>query len=255
MSASALLRTSVANAASISLLSLAWTRSIATAMMDAAAVISLVAVWAFALLGLNSSPTRRGNKLPQQTEMLRPQFGEKEVRAGRIAARSGNARDEAERYWIIGRTEYDRNIRRCAFSRECWKTGGRDDRGHLAAHQFFRHQRQPIVLPLGETVIDRHVAALDVPDLVQALPQRIQLGRRRRLRSRAQIGDHRHHRLLRARCERPGDGRAADQRYELAPFHRDDPKPKDYAEYSRSRPCIAAKLPRLCPSWGQKPLK
>jgi hypothetical protein len=42
---------------------------------------------------------------------------------------------------------------------------------------------------------------------------------------------------------------AAQQCDELAPLHRADPKPKDHAEYSRSRPCIAAKAARSCPSW------
>jgi hypothetical protein len=31
--------------------------------------------------------------------------------------------------------------------------------------------------------------------------------------------DHRHRRLLRTRCERPGDRRAANKRYEIAPSH------------------------------------
>src|SRR5262249_561403 len=36
---------------------------------------------------------------------------------------------------------------------------------------------------------------------------------------------------------------------ELAPLHLDDPKPKDHAESSRSKPCIAAKATCLCPVW------
>src|SRR5262245_23015087 len=43
--------------------------------------------------------------------------------------------------------------------------------------------------------------------------------------------------------------RAAEQRDELAPLHRADPKPKDHGEYSRSGPCIAAKAARSCPLW------
>ena len=64
-----------------------------------------------------SDPRRRGNKLPQQTQLLRPQVGEKEVHAGRIAAGSGKARDEAEFDWIICRGEYDRNVRGRGFGR------------------------------------------------------------------------------------------------------------------------------------------
>src|SRR6516225_5066369 len=41
--------------------------------------------------------------------------------------------------------------------------------------------------------------------------------------------------------------RAAEQANELAPLHLDDSEPKDYAEYSRSKPWIAAKAGRSCP--------
>jgi hypothetical protein len=47
-------------------------------------------------------------------------------------------------------------------------------------------------------------------------------------------------------CKRRG-GVAAEQANELAPLHLDDPRPKDYAEYSRSKPRIAAKAGRSCP--------
>src|SRR5262249_29008997 len=47
-------------------------------------------------------------------------------------------------------------------------------------------------------------------------------------------------------CKRRG-GVAAEQANELGPLHLDDSKPKDHAEYSRSKPCIAAKAGRSCP--------
>src|SRR5262245_49145968 len=49
--------------------------------------------------------------------------------------------------------------------------------------------------------------------------------------------------------QKRGDG-AAEQANELAPLHLDDPK--DYAEYSRSAPCIAAKAGTLLSALGQK---
>src|SRR5215813_2016971 len=52
-------------------------------------------------------------------------------------------------------------------------------------------------------------------------------------------------------CKRRGRV-AAEQANELAPLHLDDPKPKDYAEYSRSKPCIAAKAGTLLSALGQK---
>src|SRR5262249_55594899 len=77
-------------------------------------------------------------------------------------------------------------------------------------HQFLRHYRQPIVLPLGKAIIDRQVAALDVAGFGQTQSQRRQLVRNRRGRTRAEI--------LRMRRER-ARRRAAEQRHELAPFH------------------------------------
>jgi len=61
--------------------------------------------------------------------------------------------------------------------------------------------------------------------------------------------DDRRRRLLRARSERPRASGAAEQRYELAPLHRADPKPKDHGEYSRSRQCTAAKAACSSPLW------
>src|SRR5215831_10361712 len=48
-------------------------------------------------------------------------------------------------------------------------------------------------------------------------------------------------RALRPRRERPRHRRAADQRDELAPLHRANPKIQGSWQYSRSRRCIAAK--------------
>src|SRR5262245_31202442 len=50
--------------------------------------------------------------------------------------------------------------------------------------------------------------------------------------------------LCRRGWRRPRGRRAADERKELAPLHRADPKPNDHWEYSRSGPCIAAKAAR-----------
>ena len=65
------------------------------------------------------------------------------------------------------------------------------------------------------------------------------------------MGDRRRTRLalLRLRRERPHSRSAAEERNKFAAFHRDDLKPKDRAEYSKSRPCIAAKVACSCPLW------
>ena len=45
----------------------------------------------------------------------------------------------------------------------------RDDHGDLSANQIGRQRRQPIDLILGPAVFDRHVLALDIAGLLQAL--------------------------------------------------------------------------------------
>jgi hypothetical protein len=54
-------------------------------------------------------------------------------------------------------------------------------------------------------------------------------------------------RLLRARPERLDDRSAAEQRDEVAPFHRLTPRPTVTDKYSRSGWCIAAKAVHSCP--------
>src|SRR5262245_2379088 len=66
-------------------------------------------------------------------------------------------------------------------------------------------------------VFDRHVLALDVAGVFEALAKSAQAIRQRVRRPAVEQPDHRHRRLLRPRCQRPGDCRAAEQRDELAP--------------------------------------
>src|SRR5262249_42384056 len=54
--------------------------------------------------------------------------------------------------------------------------------------------------------------------------------------------------LLRVRRQRPYRC-TAEERNELPPLHRANPKPNDYGEYSRSGACIAAKAGRPFPLW------
>ena len=57
---------------------------------------------------------------------------------------------------------------------------GRGDHGDLSANQFGRQRRQPIDLILGPAVFDRHVLALDIAGLLQALAKSAQSGPRTR---------------------------------------------------------------------------
>ena len=55
----------------------------------------------------------------------------------------------------------------------------RRDHGDLSANQFGRQRRQPVELILGPAVIDRHVLALDIAGVFQALAKCAQLVRHR----------------------------------------------------------------------------
>src|SRR5439155_991216 len=68
-------------------------------------------------------------------------------------------------------------------------------------------------------VFDRNVLALDEASFFQALAERGDEVRGFGERRAAEKPDHRHHRLLRTRRERPRYGGAAEQRDELAAFH------------------------------------
>src|SRR5262245_40129367 len=141
MSASALLRTSVANAESIPLLSLAWTASIAHAMDAAAAVTSLLLAWAFVLSVLNSSPIRApvGTSSLSRPRCFAPSSDRKKCTP--VALPPGRAM-LATRPSVTGSSIELNTIGMFAVAPLAATAAvleGRDDRGHLAAHQFFRH--------------------------------------------------------------------------------------------------------------------
>ena len=77
------------------------------------------------------------------------------------------------------------------------------DHGDLPANQIGRQRRQPIELILGPAVFDRHVLALDIAGVFEALTKSAQTLRVAVGRYGAEESDHRHRRLLRARRERP----------------------------------------------------
>jgi hypothetical protein len=70
---------------------------------------------------------------------------------------------------------------------------------------------------IGRRGLDHHIAAFDEAGFGQTLLEHPEQVSNRR--ADAEISDHRHGCLLRARCERPSGHRAAEQRYELATSH------------------------------------
>ena len=71
---------------------------------------------------------------------------------------------------------------------------------------------QPIVATLRPARLDHHVVAFHEANFTQTLSERDEERPIRLGRLTAQNSDHRHRRLLRARCERPRGRRAAKQR-------------------------------------------
>src|SRR5262249_46345856 len=72
---------------------------------------------------------------------------------------------------------------------------------------------------LGPAVFDRHVPALDVTGIAEALAERGRLGSEPDRRFAIEEPDHLHRRLLRARRKRPRGHCAAEERDEGAPSH------------------------------------
>src|SRR5262249_23870135 len=137
-----------------------------------------------------------------------------------VATRSVDAGNETKFDRVTANREDDRNGRRCGFGRERRRGAlDRNDRGYFAANQISRQRKQSVQLTLGPAVLHCDIAAFDVAGFVETLPDRVELAGSFTVRA-AEQADHRHRRLLRARRERLGGCRAAEQRYELAaPYH------------------------------------
>src|SRR6516164_11103033 len=137
-----------------------------------------------------------------------------------IAARPIEARNKPELHGVRGDAEDDRDRRRCRLGCECRSgTSGRNDYRYLPANQFGRQLRQPVVLLICPAIFDRHVLALDIAGVLEALAECAHTVRKRVRRCTAEEPDHRHGRLLCTRRERPRCRRAAEQRDEVTAFH------------------------------------
>src|SRR6516162_5234556 len=206
-------RTKVANASLISRLVLALRTWICNPTARAAGSRSLNVVSVFkTLAGLTSTATRAAQPLRRQL------IGEK-IDPRQIAARPIEAGDEAQPDRVFADAEGDRDRRRCRLGCECRSgTSGRNDYCYLPVNQFGCQLRQPLELTLSPAIFDRHVLALDIAGVLEALAECAHTVRKRVRRCTAEEPDHRHGRLLRARRERPR-GRRAEQRDEIASDH------------------------------------
>ena len=101
-----------------------------------------------------------------------------------VAARPGEAGDETKPDRVFADGEDDGDRRGCRLGRQRRiGTSGRGDHGDLSANQFGRQRRQSIDLILGPAVFDRHVLALDIAGVFEALAECAQTVRDRVRRS------------------------------------------------------------------------
>ena len=126
------------------------------------------------------------------------------IDACQVAARPGEAGDKTKPDRVFGDGEDDGDRRGCRLGRQRHsRASERGDHSDLPANQIGRQLRQSIELILGPAVHDRHVLALDIAGLFQALAKSAQTVRVRVRRCGVEEPDHWHRRLLRARRERP----------------------------------------------------
>jgi hypothetical protein len=106
----------------------------------------------------------------------------KEVHAGGVAARSIEARYQAELDWVTAHAKHDRDRRSGSLShdRGVGRTGS-SDHPHAAANEIGRQLRQAIVLAFRPPILYRQILALDVSGVsaVAAPPSSVNPPRRR----------------------------------------------------------------------------
>jgi hypothetical protein len=144
------------------------------------------------------------DQLTQQFQPLRHQFDSEKHHARNVALWAVEAGNKAFTNGVRSDNEDDWNRRGCRPCRPCHEqaAGGRYY-GHLPLHQFNCQRRYSITSTLGPAIVDADVAVLDIADFAQAPPERGNEVRELTGRFHAEKPNHRHRRLLRARCERP----------------------------------------------------
>jgi hypothetical protein len=104
-----------------------------------------------------------GYQLTQELQALCRQLRIEKINPCQIAARPGQAGDQAKPDRVFGGGEDDGDGRGCRFGCQHRSvTSGRGDHCDLSANQFGRERRKPVDLILRKAVFDRHVLALDI---------------------------------------------------------------------------------------------
>jgi hypothetical protein len=153
----------------------------------------------------------------QQFEPLCDQFHIEDGYSGHVPARPSKAIYEAKLDRVGAENKNDRDcFGRCLGGKRRRGSTTCDNHGHVAAYQFARQLGQPIVLILGPAILDSHIPPLDIAGFDHE-KRRTERARRFQ-RPGAEITDHWHRRLLRARGERPCNRRAAERGYQFPAF-------------------------------------
>ena len=118
---------------------------------------------------------------------------------------------------------------------------GRKQGGHAQVNEFGRQNRQPVVVALRPAKGDHDILPLDESRCTETLPEGCHDARGISGRTAAEKPDHRHRRLLRARCERP-HRRAAEQRDELTSPHSITSSARASNDGGTVRPSVLAAL-------------
>ena len=176
----------------------------------------------FGLAGLTSTATRAaaGTSERRSSSRFAPNSVVKKLIPVRLPPGRARLTTRPSRDRIFADNEDDGDRRCCRLGRERRSvTSGRSDHSDPPTNQIGRQHRQSIDLTLRPAVFNRHVLTLDIAGVLEALAKSAQTLCPPFRRCGTEEPDHRRCRLLRARRERPCDGRAADERDELAPLH------------------------------------
>jgi hypothetical protein len=168
--------------------------------------------------GSDESDARR--QLTQQSEPFRLHEIGQQRDARHVTTGSVETFHQTVADGIAAHSEDDRYCRGGAFG--CMRGGvaaNRCEHVHPAAHEIGGERRQFAVIAVRPAELDRNVLALAKTALLETAPKRFKQVHRVLRRPAAHEADHRHHRLLGMRHQRPRRRRAAEKRDELAPSH------------------------------------
>src|SRR5262249_39773239 len=121
-------------------------------------------------------------------------------------------------YRVSADAENDRDRRSGGLGRKCRRIAAwRGNHGNATTGEVGHERRETIIFSLQPVIFDRRVLAFDCAGLAEALAERSNVARSDTAAAAPDKRDNRHSSLLRARCERPCRGRAAERGYQLPP--------------------------------------